>query len=44
MHRFAPATCLLLDDGTSVEIGEDGTMPEGARVLTESGATGGAAQ
>ena len=27
VHRFAPATCLLLDDGTQVEIGADGSCP-----------------
>jgi len=42
VRRFAPATCLLLDDGTTVEIGEDGAVPEDARVLTETGARGGA--
>ena len=31
-------TCLLLDDGTQVEIGADGSVPEDARVLTETGA------
>ena len=41
VHRFAPAACLLLDDGTSVEIGDDGVVPEDARVLTETGAKGG---
>ena len=38
VQRFAPATCLLLDDGTQVEIGADGSVPEDARVLTETGA------
>jgi hypothetical protein len=38
VRRFAPATCLLLDDGTQVEIGADGSVPEEARVLTETGA------
>ena len=42
VHRFAPATCLLLDDGTTVEMNADGSVPEGARVLTETGASGGA--
>jgi hypothetical protein len=42
VHRFAPATCLLLDDGTSVEMTADGSVPDGARVLTETGAGGGA--
>lgn len=38
VRRFAPATCLLLDDGTQVEIGDDGRVPDDARVLTETGA------
>ncbi len=38
VRRFAPATCLLLDDGTTVEIAPDGSVPAGARVLTEEGA------
>ncbi len=38
VRRFAPATCLLLDDGTQVEIGDDGKVPDDARVLTETGA------
>ncbi|MEO6510711.1 MAG: Type 1 glutamine amidotransferase-like domain-containing protein, partial [Nocardioides sp.] len=42
VHRFAPATCLLLDDGTTVELTPDGAVPDGARVLTESGPSGGA--
>lgn len=39
VRRFAPATCLLLDDGTRIEIGPDGGLPIGARVLTETGPT-----
>jgi hypothetical protein len=42
VHRFSPATCLLLDDGTQVEVGPDGSIPDDARVLTETGARGGA--
>jgi hypothetical protein len=38
VRRFAPASCLLLDDGTQVDIGDDGKVPKDARVLTESGA------
>jgi hypothetical protein len=38
VRRFAPAACLLLDDGTSVEIEPDGSVPDGARVLNETGA------
>jgi hypothetical protein len=40
VRRFAPAACLLLDDGTTVQIRADGTVPEDARVLTDSGAVG----
>ena len=29
VQRFAPATCLLLDDGTQVEIGADGSGARG---------------
>jgi hypothetical protein len=43
VHRFAPATCLLLDDGTTVEMTPDGRVPDGARVLTEIGPGGGVA-
>lgn len=38
VRRFAPAACLLLDEGTQVDIGEDGRVPDDARVLTETGA------
>jgi hypothetical protein len=38
VRRFAPAACLLLDEGTQVEIGDDGGVPDDARVLTETGA------
>jgi hypothetical protein len=37
VHRFAPATCLLLDEGTAVEMTPDGRVPPDARVLTETG-------
>jgi hypothetical protein len=43
VHRFAPSTCLLLDDGTTVELTPEGGVPEGARVLTETGPSEGAA-
>lgn len=43
VRRFAPAACLLLDDGTQVEISADGRVPNDARVLTETGAREGAA-
>ncbi len=42
VHRFAPATCLLLDDGTTVELTPEGGVPDGARVLTETGPSEGA--
>ena len=42
VQRFAPAVCLLLDDGIQVEIGPDGSIPDDARVLTETGPRGGA--
>jgi len=38
VRRFAPAACLLLDDGTQVVIGDDGRVPDDARLLTETGA------
>lgn len=41
VRRFEPAACLLLDDGTQVVIGDDGSVPEDAHVLTETGAKGG---
>ena len=36
-RRFAPATCLVLDDGVTVEVGEDSTVPGGARVVDADG-------
>jgi hypothetical protein len=36
-RRFAPAPCLVLDDGVRVDLGPDGTMPSGARVIGEDG-------
>jgi Peptidase family S51 len=42
VRRFAPAACLLLDEGTQVEVGGDGRVPDDARVLTETGAPGAA--
>ena len=36
-RRFAPLRCLVLDDGVRVDLGADGTLPAGARVLTETG-------
>ncbi len=36
-RRFAPAYCLVLDDGVRVDLGPDGALPPSARVLTEDG-------
>jgi hypothetical protein len=36
-RRFAPAYCLVLDDGARVDLGPDGALPASARVLTEDG-------
>ena len=36
-RRFAPARCLVLDDGVSVELGHDGGLPDDARVVTDDG-------
>jgi hypothetical protein len=36
-RRFAPAHCLVLDDGVRVDLGPDGALPPTARVLTEDG-------
>jgi hypothetical protein len=36
-HRFAPASCLVLDDGVRVDLGPDGAPPPGARVLRDDG-------
>lgn len=41
-RRFAPARCVLLDEGTRVDVGEDGTLPAGTRVLTADGHVGSA--
>jgi S-adenosylmethionine synthetase len=32
-RRFVDRHCLLLDDGTALEFGDDGALPLGARVL-----------
>lgn len=37
-HRFAPARIVLLDDGSKVPVGEDGALPDDARVVTPDGA------
>jgi hypothetical protein len=36
-RRFAPATCLVLDDGVRVDLGPDGALPPDARVLRDDG-------
>jgi len=36
-RRFAPATCLVLDDGVTVELGPDRSVPPGARVVDLEG-------
>jgi hypothetical protein len=36
-RRFAPATCLVLDDGVTVELGADRSVPAGARVVDVDG-------
>lgn len=40
VRRFADARCLLLDDGAGVEIGSDGELPSGAKVLSDYGTFG----
>jgi hypothetical protein len=35
--RFGPATCVVLDDGMRLELGADGELPAGARVIDEDG-------
>jgi hypothetical protein len=36
-RRFAPARCVLLDNGTRIDTDGDGTCPPGTRVLAEDG-------
>ena len=36
-RRFAPATCLVLDDGVRVDLGPDGSLPPQARVVSADG-------
>jgi len=36
-RRFAPARCVLLENGTRVDTDSDGTCPPGARVLGDDG-------
>jgi hypothetical protein len=40
VRRFADASCLLLDDGARVDMGPDGKIPDGARVLSDYGTVG----
>lgn len=37
-RRFAPAVCVVLDDGVRVDLGADGALPRGARVVGADGA------
>jgi len=36
-RRFAPARCVVLDDGTALDFGPDSRLPDGARVVTDDG-------
>jgi hypothetical protein len=36
-RRFAPAPCLVLDDGVRVDLGPGGALPADARVLGDDG-------
>lgn len=36
-RRFAPARCLVLDDGVTVSLGNDGSLTDGARVVEPDG-------
>ncbi|HEU4331560.1 MAG TPA: Type 1 glutamine amidotransferase-like domain-containing protein [Lapillicoccus sp.] len=40
VRRFEGYACLLLDDGARVEVGPDGALPAGARVLRADGTVG----
>lgn len=40
VRRFQGYACLLLDDGARVEVGPDGALPAGARVLLADGTVG----
>ncbi len=40
VRRFADASCLLLDNGSRVDLGPDGELPTGARVLSDYGTVG----
>ena len=39
-RRFAPASCLVLDDGVRVDLGPHGELPQGARVIDADGRIG----
>jgi hypothetical protein len=36
-RRFAPAACLVLDDGVRIDLGPDGELPPQARVVGTDG-------
>lgn len=36
-RRFAPDRCVVLDDGMTLDFGDDGELPDHARVVTEDG-------
>jgi hypothetical protein len=36
-RRFAPAACVVLDDGIRVDLGPDASLPPGVRVVDEDG-------
>ncbi len=36
-ERFAPATCVVLDDGMRIALGDDGALPPGARLVGTDG-------
>jgi hypothetical protein len=36
-RRFAPAPCLVLDDGVRVDLGPGGALPPDARLVAEDG-------
>ena len=40
VRRFAGARCLLLDDGARVDLGPEGELPAGARVISDDGTVG----
>jgi hypothetical protein len=36
-RRFAPSTCVVLDDGVRIDLGPDGALPPQARVVDTDG-------